>query len=153
MAVLSAQDRRDVPKKDFGVPSKAPGSGSYPMPDRAHAEAALRLDHNAPPSERPKIEAMAHEKLGEKPGMGGDHKAMIAKMHPEHLHKLVQAAHAGQYGPEAKQMASQAMQGAQGTPPATQPQQPGKPNYSSMFSGAGDDEQAPPQSSGSPFGG
>jgi hypothetical protein len=151
MAVLTAQDRREIPKKDFGVPSKAPGSGSYPLPDKAHAEAALRLDHNAPPSERPKIEAMAHKKLGESPV--GDHKAMIAKMHPEHLHRLVQAAHAGQYGPEAKQMAQQAMQ------PAAMPMQTGsQPTMApkrNPFSDTSDDDQqqASPAPSGSPFGG
>jgi hypothetical protein len=37
MAKLSAADRRRVPKRRFGVPSKAPASGSYPMPDRSHA--------------------------------------------------------------------------------------------------------------------
>ncbi len=149
MAVLSAADRREVPKKDFGVPSKAPGSGSYPMPDKAHAEAALRLDHNAPPSERPKIEAMAHKKLGERGDPpAGDHKAMIAKMHPEHLHKLVQAAHSGQYGPEAKQMAQQAMQS-----PAAPAQQPMAPK-SNPF-GEDDEQQQPaaPASPGSMYGG
>jgi|FreactTroBogLake_1042271.scaffolds.fasta_scaffold161709_1 hypothetical protein len=37
MAKLNAAARRAVPKGRFGVPSKAPGSGSYPMPDRSHA--------------------------------------------------------------------------------------------------------------------
>jgi hypothetical protein len=153
MAVLSAQDRREVPKKDFGVPSKAPGSGSYPMPDKAHAEAALRLDHNAPPSERPKIEALAHKKLGEHGGeMGGDHKAAISKMHPEHLHKLVQAAHSGQYGPEAKQMAQQAMQSPAGPPQATQPMAP-KSNPFADAEQDSDQQAAAPASPGSMYGG
>jgi hypothetical protein len=39
-----------------------------------------------------------------------DHKAAISKMHPEHLHRLVQDAHAGKFGPEAQQSAQQAMQ-------------------------------------------
>ena len=37
MAKLSAADRRAIPKRQFGIPSKAPASGSYPMPDRSHA--------------------------------------------------------------------------------------------------------------------
>ncbi len=37
MAKLTARARKAIPKSEFGVPSKAPGSGSYPMPDRAHA--------------------------------------------------------------------------------------------------------------------
>ncbi len=34
---LSTKSRKALPKSSFGVPSKAPGSGSYPMPDPAHA--------------------------------------------------------------------------------------------------------------------
>lgn len=37
MAKLSMSQRREIPKSQFGVPSKAPQSGSYPMPDRSHA--------------------------------------------------------------------------------------------------------------------
>ena len=37
MAKLTAASRRAIPKGKFGVPSKAPGSGSYPMNDRSHA--------------------------------------------------------------------------------------------------------------------
>lgn len=43
---------------------------------------------------------------------GEDHKAAISKMHPEHVHKLVKAAHEGKFGPEAQQMAQSAQQGA-----------------------------------------
>jgi len=39
-----------------------------------------------------------------------DHKAAIDKMHPEHLHRLVQDAHAAKFGPQAQQSAQQAMQ-------------------------------------------
>lgn len=157
MAVLSAADRRAVPKKDFGVPSKAPGPGSYPMPDKAHAEAALRLDHNASPSEKAHIDAMAHEKLGEKGGesgkphgdCSGDCKGAIAKMHPEHVHRLVQAAHAGQLGPEAKQMAHQAMQA-----PAQPMQPPAAPSKGSPFDDEdGDEGMSAPAGPGSMYGG
>jgi hypothetical protein len=34
------------------------------MPDKAHAKAALALDHNAPASQRPAIEAKARKVLG-----------------------------------------------------------------------------------------
>lgn len=37
MAKLNAAARRRIPRSQFGVPSKAPQSGSYPMPDRSHA--------------------------------------------------------------------------------------------------------------------
>lgn len=43
MARLTAAQRRALPKSDFAVPSKAPGPGSYPMPDKAHEGAAKRL--------------------------------------------------------------------------------------------------------------
>ena len=45
MAKLTMADRRALPKSDFAVPSKAPGPGSYPIPDAAHAAAASGLAH------------------------------------------------------------------------------------------------------------
>ena len=41
MARLSAAERRSLPESTFVFPDKAPGSGSYPIPDRAHAVDAL----------------------------------------------------------------------------------------------------------------
>lgn len=41
MAKLTAAQRKDIPKKEFGVPSKAPGSGSFPLNDKNHARNAL----------------------------------------------------------------------------------------------------------------
>jgi hypothetical protein len=43
MAKLTMAARRALPKSDFAVPSKAPGPGSYPMPDQAHANVAKGL--------------------------------------------------------------------------------------------------------------
>ncbi|MGI8517151.1 MAG: hypothetical protein ACR2ME_02235 [Acidimicrobiia bacterium] len=46
MADLDAEDREDIPTKDFGFPEKArtkeakKESGNYPMPDKAHARNA-----------------------------------------------------------------------------------------------------------------
>ena len=37
MARLTTAARKALPRSSFAVPSKAPGPGSYPMPDRAHA--------------------------------------------------------------------------------------------------------------------
>jgi hypothetical protein len=39
--VLSAASRNRLAPKSFAVPSKAPGSGSYPIPDASHARNAL----------------------------------------------------------------------------------------------------------------
>lgn len=41
-----------------------------------------------------------------------DHKKEIERMHPEQVHRLVQDAHAGKFGPEAQKTAQQAMQSA-----------------------------------------
>lgn len=41
MAHLDAKERKELPKSDFAVPDKAPGSGSYPIEDKAHAKDAL----------------------------------------------------------------------------------------------------------------
>lgn len=43
MAKLSMAQRRALPKSDFLVPSRAPGPGSYPVPDKAHERAAVGL--------------------------------------------------------------------------------------------------------------
>lgn len=43
MARLTMAQRRRLPKSAFAVPSKAPGPGSYPIPDAAHKRAAAGL--------------------------------------------------------------------------------------------------------------
>ena len=45
MARLTMAERRALPKSDFAVPSKAPGPGSYPIPDAGHAHSAQGLSH------------------------------------------------------------------------------------------------------------
>ncbi len=37
MAKLTIAQRKALPKSAFAVPSKAPGPGSYPIPDASHA--------------------------------------------------------------------------------------------------------------------
>jgi hypothetical protein len=104
------------------------------MPTKVDAKSATRPQMSAP---------MAHV----------DHKAAIAKMNHEHVHKLVQMAHEGKMGPEAQGMAQKAMagpamqdSGASGMPPAkTNP----------FMSGPDEEEQpqAAPESRASMFGG
>lgn len=91
---------------------------------------------------------------------GTDHKAAIDKMNPEHLHNLVQSAHAGKFGPEAQRHAQQAMQSApaQGAPQEGAPGEQGGPDFAGMFGGGGAAPQGGPQedeqpSAGSMFGG
>jgi hypothetical protein len=80
MAKLSAASRAKVPQSQFGVPSKAGSagakkqSGNFPMPDKAHAQAALRLIGHASESEKPAIRAKAYAKLGKKPPAKGARK-------------------------------------------------------------------------------
>ena len=113
MAVLTSAARKSLPNKDFGGPGR-----SFPMQDASHQRLAIsgatRSERagNISSSEEEAIKAKARAKLGDKGGE--DHKAAVAKMQPEHVHKLVQDAHAGKYGPQAQQAAQMAMQPQQG---------------------------------------
>lgn len=64
MAKLTSKGRKALPKSDFAIPSKAPGPGSYPINDKAHAKAALGLEGNASPAQRATIAAKAKKMLG-----------------------------------------------------------------------------------------
>ncbi len=75
MAKLSSKDRKKVAKKDFGVPSKAPGSGSYPMPDRSHASNALaRVSQHGSSKEKAQVRAKACSKYPDLPSCKGKKK-------------------------------------------------------------------------------
>ena len=64
MAKLSMAQRKALPKSAFAVPSKAPGPGSYPMPDKSHAaNAKARAKQFASPATRAKVNAKANKKL------------------------------------------------------------------------------------------
>ncbi len=77
MAVLTAAQRKALSTKAFGLPEKAPGRGSYPMPDKAHAIAAeSRASANATPEQQKRIRDKAHRMY---PGMGSGMDA--SKMH------------------------------------------------------------------------
>ena len=70
MARLSAADRAALPKSAFLVPSKAPGPGSYPVPDAGHQKAAIGLAGHAG-KKAPMIRAMARRMLKKgKPSFG-----------------------------------------------------------------------------------
>lgn len=56
---LSAKTRSALPKDAFAVPSKAPGSGSYPMPDKLHARVAMGLAAMHNDSHKAAIDAKA----------------------------------------------------------------------------------------------
>lgn len=67
MARLDAAARRAIPSSDFAVPSKTPGSGSYPIEDRLHAANALSRSSGKPVAGQ--VRAAVQRKY---PGMGGD---------------------------------------------------------------------------------
>lgn len=65
MAKLSASDRQALSKNAFVVPSKAPGSGSYPIEDKSHAQNALARSSGKPVAGQ--VRAAVERKY---PGMG-----------------------------------------------------------------------------------
>jgi len=69
MAKLTAAARKNLPKSAFAVPSKAPGPGSYPVPDKAHAKAALsRAAQFGTPAVKAAVNAKASKVLGKGKG-------------------------------------------------------------------------------------
>lgn len=72
MAKLTAKARKNVPAAKTGLPGKRTKkggavSGSYPMPDKAHARnAKARAAQFATPSQRAEIDAKANKILGKK---------------------------------------------------------------------------------------
>lgn len=72
MTRLTTAARKRVPKSQFGLPSKAPGRGSYPMPDATHARIAKAYATRfASPAQRAQIDAKANKILGNKKKKGG----------------------------------------------------------------------------------
>lgn len=62
---LSSAARKALPKKVFGLPAKAPGAGSYPMPDKKHAAVAKAYAKRfASPAQQQEIDAKANKVLG-----------------------------------------------------------------------------------------
>lgn len=64
MANLTAAQRRALPSSDYAVPEKAPGPCSLPIPDRAHATAALRLCAKCPGNACARVKAAVARKFG-----------------------------------------------------------------------------------------
>src|SRR5262252_508406 len=77
MAVLSQAQRNKLPSKSFALPGKGEGpkgkgSGSYPIPDRGHARAALsRVSQFGSPAEKATVRAKVKSKFGMGGGMSG----------------------------------------------------------------------------------
>lgn len=73
MGKLDAKERQSMPKSDFALPGKGEGpkgagAGSYPIPDKGHAMAALsRVSANGTSEEKAEVRKKVHDKF---PGMG-----------------------------------------------------------------------------------
>jgi hypothetical protein len=73
MAELTTAARKKLPKSDFARPGKGEGphgkgAGSYPIPDRAHAQNALaRVSQHGSPTEKAQVRAKVKAKY---PDMG-----------------------------------------------------------------------------------
>jgi len=76
MAKLKAAQRQKLPSSSFALPGKGEGksgkgSGSYPIPDRTHGQAALsRVAQHGTPAEKATVRAKVRAKFG----MGNDKK-------------------------------------------------------------------------------
>lgn len=58
MGELSSEQRARLRRSEFAIPDKAPGSGSYPIPDEAHARDALaRVAQHGTPGEQAQVRA------------------------------------------------------------------------------------------------
>lgn len=77
MAKLTAADRRAIPKAKFAIPEKAPGSGSYPIEDKAHARDALARSGGKPVAGRVRA---AVKRAFPSIGQGGDKPVKMSSM-------------------------------------------------------------------------
>lgn len=66
---MSAKERQALPRSDFALPGKGDGpkgagAGSYPVPDKAHARAALSMvSRYGDSAEKAKVRAKVHSKF------------------------------------------------------------------------------------------
>jgi hypothetical protein len=96
MTKLTTSKRNALAPSEFAVPSKAPGSGSYPIPDRSHARNALaRVAQHGTPSEKAEVRSAVREKF---PAVGsGGHSGMdrAVSEHADRQHPVQSRRHAG----------------------------------------------------------
>jgi hypothetical protein len=70
VAKLTYQERKKMPKKEFALPGRRnKGKGGFPIPDKAHARAALQAAGGArsgkplPPAEAAEVRRKVHAKF------------------------------------------------------------------------------------------
>jgi hypothetical protein len=65
MGKLSTAMRKRLSKSSFAIPSKAPESGSYPVPDASHARNALaRVSQFGSPAEKAAVRSKVRKRFG-----------------------------------------------------------------------------------------
>jgi hypothetical protein len=64
MARLDMRQRRALSPDDYAIPERAPGPGSYPIPDQGHAEAALSDCEHGEPGDCERVRDAVHKKFG-----------------------------------------------------------------------------------------
>lgn len=66
VAELSTAERRNLPRSDFVFPDRAPGPGSYPIPDENHARDALaRVEADGSTADQIAVRHKVHERFPE----------------------------------------------------------------------------------------
>lgn len=85
MTKLTSAQRKSLPSNDFAIPSKKPGSGSYPLSDKAHAQNALARSSSKPVAKQ--VKAAVAKKY---PGMVHGNSAKVAPKIPI-THQMVKA--------------------------------------------------------------
>jgi hypothetical protein len=75
MLKVNAKQRRAQSSNDFAIPPQGARRGKYPIPDQAHAVAALaRVDADGTPEERRKVRAAIRKRYPDLPSsQGGQH--------------------------------------------------------------------------------
>ena len=81
MAILTTKQRKKMPKGEFAIPSKAPGSGSYPINDPGHARNALsRVSQFGTPSEKAQVRSAVHSKYPDMGEQGEGYRKRMKRM-------------------------------------------------------------------------
>lgn len=64
MGRLTFRGRDRLPRSEFAIPERAPGPGSYPIPDAAHARNALaRVAQHGSASDQQRVRRAVHRRF------------------------------------------------------------------------------------------
>jgi len=99
MARLKMAARKRLPAKDFAVPSKRPGPGSYPIENRSHAaDAKARAAGKPVAAEVDRAVARKYPDMGKRKGHGGGGSAARGEVrHPQSHEEFMRLGHDKDY--------------------------------------------------------